>query len=399
MKIKTGFWSTIGGGFGVPIAQAYDPTLSMASILQIAFASTATGIVADSFAESISLKVGSPVRSQLAIRDKLRAEFAQSPLRSWSDIELKRANVVKNLARAGLADTQDHRLKGESNLPSLRKYLVLSNCWDGKPRSESVKILQKNGPFLINATSHNTSIQAGLNVMEQDFGIRLQIDGAYWHGVEQVAAIDSGKEAEFSIVADSNVFFAQHNRMAKDYRLLIPCFLGSHKLVRKRGVRKHDSPRLYFASGTSAEEQVLLGDDLQFLSKTENRALDVKDLIEKLRELTPEEGIIAWDPLLRLHNIPRHEYLIDETTSYRFSTSLYCHKTLLARQDAYILNAFQDCFIAAWNRARIYELESYVRLVGSDCRKNFELIKERTAGRAFTDLSAPSAVCASDPVR
>jgi hypothetical protein len=374
-------WAAAGGLIG-GYAHWLDPSISEGSLLALVTAATGLGIGIDSGEELLS-KLDVVVSSPVAIRDKLRSDFGRSPLRNWSELESAHRLVVEKLTRAGLASSQDDLLKGSADIQLLRRYLQHSDCWRGTPRWRSVKILQQSGPLAINATSHNTALQSALIRMSEDFGIPLKVDSRYWHGVEQVEAINNGNYADFAIIVDANVFLASHNRMAKDYRLLIPCCWQKHKIIRRRAPGKFDRSLIWYADGTSAQEQALLGQDIGVRERpAEQRRIDVSEIIRKVDELNYEEGLIAWEPLITLHGILRRGFVVNETPNYDFSTSLYCHNKLLSVRNTEIVHAFEDCLVAAWNLARINEAESFVRLLlGSDCRANFNRIKLMTRAR------------------
>ncbi len=200
-------------------------------------------------------------------------------------------------------------------------------------------------------------------VLNEDYGVPLTIERCYAHGIEQVSALNKGDHFDFAIMADPNVFMTANAKTANDYRFLLPCGWQTNHIVRRRAPKSYNAPRVWYAAGSSGEEQLLLGLEIGIVDRDARAPLSIEDISDKIDELDEGEAVIAWEPLITLHGVREKSFEAAATSKYRLSTSLYCQRSLNSTAAAPVRNAFQDCLIASWNLARIYQIQTSLRML------------------------------------
>jgi hypothetical protein len=371
-------WFTAIGGLVPPILALLGP-LSPTTGAESALIGSTVGALVDGI--TYIRAHGGPAwyRNLRALYRKLGRDFEDSIIHSWDMIDSAYPTIITQLARAGLVKESDPRLNNRDAPSSLRPFLVGSRCWEGIPRWESLNLVESAGRWVVCTASIHAGIEAALMVMTEEFGLPLHVVDGYSNGIEQVEALNSGIDADFAVIADANVFMAANKITVNSYRYLLPCFWQKQYLVAPSDRRGYHHRLLWYATGSSGEEQVRLRAQslTPYLSDVPQQ-LEIQDLPNKILELDKGEGLIAWEPFISVYCYPGASLDALEVGDYRLSTSLYCHKRLNTAASMPLRNAFQECFIAAWNRAKMSYPEMAVRLLA---RSEY--------GRSFGNASRP----------
>jgi len=361
-KFQPGWFTTIGG-LVPPILALLNPLSPSVTAMSTLIGATLGALVDGA---GYLRDCGGTIwyRSLIALYRKLARDFEDSILHSWKVIDDAYPIIITQLSHAKLIKESDLRLKNREALSSLHLFLLGSRCWDGIPRWESLALLQSVDKWEVCTASIHVGIEAALMIMAEDFEVPLQVVGRFANGIEQVEALNKGLDVDFAVIADANVFMAAHQTTIDSYRYLLPCFWQKQHIITPSGSRKYHHRRLWYATCSSGEEQVRLQTQsiAEYLGDTPGQ-LEIRELPNKILELEKGEGLIAWEPFISMYCFPGATLTQLEAGDYRLSTSLYCHRRLNTIASLHIRNAFQECLIAAWNRARMSYSETAIRLL------------------------------------
>ena len=196
-------------------------------------------------------------------------------------------------------------------------------------------------------------------VMAEDFGLPVHVVGGFANGIEQVEALNSGIDVDFAVIADANVFMAAHQSTVNSYRYLLPCFWQKQYLITPSDRRGYHHQLLWYANGSSGEEQVRLrAHSLDAYLTDIPRRLEIHELSNKILELEKGEGLLAWEPFVSMYCFPGASLDALEAGDYRLSTSLYCHRGSIQsthfpggmpfRSVLSLLGTARKCLIQRW---------------------------------------------------
>jgi len=346
------------------------------AVLPIILAGAAAGLALDGTAH-LWLKEATQnwIRNLQAIEQKLKLDLATGTLKSWTDISAAYDAIRIQLWDSGVASRNSPVLAAKLSR-SLQTYLRFSQCWDGKPLPQSLELLQLFGPLHVQTASINAGIEAALLIMKENFGIPLVIQSDYVNGIAMTEALSRGDRPDFVIGSDANFFLIGTAKTESSYRLTLPCGWQKHYKIGRIRTQSYNKRQLWYARGSTAQHQIML-------KRESTRAYAPKDQKEfihtemgsRINDLNPGQVVISWDPFVSLFCTPGSELVAKEIADYRLSTSLFCHTSLCTSSSSIIRNAFQDAFIAAWNKARIDSREMSVRLLlDSNFRSEFRKI-------------------------
>ncbi|RDH83607.1 MAG: hypothetical protein DIZ78_13915 [endosymbiont of Escarpia spicata] len=214
---------------------------------------------------------------------------------------------------------------------------------------------------------------AAFQIAINDFGVMLEVESDYAHGIAQVDALNAGEEFDFLIIADANMFMAAAKPTVQSYRLLMPCFMQTQYIVTNPTMYSYDARRLWFANASTGEAQFKMKtpDIKQYIREKPN-TLEISDVQNKFLELDRGEAIISWEPIISVHGNNRPDLIVTPSNGYKVTTSMYCNKSFNSPSTMQIRSALQEVLIAAWNKARLEPLTAHLRMLqNSELRKEY----------------------------
>ncbi len=369
-KFTPGWMTAAGAALGplVALLSTDSPVIMAGSGLL----GTAAGVPLDYTIHALhNLPLKDVIRNFRGVFSKLDADLRDNTLRSWEINAASYNKICAQLERADLLSFGDTRIRNARARESLKSYLAHSNCRRGEPRQESLSMLHAFGPITFSTASIHAGIKAAILIIVEDFGLPLKVIEGYANGVEQVEALNNGAYVDFAVIADANVFMAANKATCERYRLILPCFWQKQHAISRKGTVSSDGSLLWYSWGTTGEEQLRLK-TRSVTDFGEYGGFPVDEMITRIHRLDYGETLLGWDPIVFMNCTQENELVSSIVDDYQLSNSLYCHRSLNSPTGTVIQNAFQDCLVAAWNKARIERAEMLVRLMAvSDYRKQF----------------------------
>lgn len=358
-KLQPGWWATIGSiTTGALTAFAgVDPLASGVGAISAALVGGRIDATNSSSKVLERILMASGFGLQATLVKKMSSDFSGSIYLSNEEILRSQKIILDTLTRAG-ALSEDRK---DPRIPRRIKenwiYRVPESAFQGKPSTSALDLLKEKGEIIVDSQSIHLGLLAALKVIKTDFGVPLKIINSSRQGADQFENINSGnEEVDFYICADANMFLLGEDNAKCNYRYFSPCFWQPQYVVVPSGTKMRSAKRLVIPNGSSAAEQyrAFKSNFEKKISKLSKRIEEVSlsDTADTFVELSPNEIMICWDPVISNLN-QSVEHNIIESELYKIGTSVYCHKRWngIDSNSLCLRTAFLEVLVSGWNSA------------------------------------------------
>ncbi len=280
-----------------------------------------------------------------ALADKtFHRDFENSPLAAFSRIETEADQSLRILKAAKILRSSRTKLLRDP-------IFVDTSAYYGIPPVEALRRLRRHGTLTVSTSSIAVAVAAVFRCMatHKDFNLNITVLCSDVNGRDQMRTLSRTQHPPDFLVAANPAFFFANEAIHDDYQVLLPCFYADQYLIRRRDWVKKAGATAFVFPESSAHEMARVPKWKQFLTDFNMRQIEACDVPDMAKVMEQPDLLIVWEPMASaiLSRNPNLEMF--PQSSHPVSFCLDVNHVWLEKEWRPVMQAFEACFIAAWN--------------------------------------------------